>query len=544
MLTFYGKSVTGGIAIGKIFVYEKEVQQIKKMKVTDTNAECSRFRNAQKQAIEQLMDLFLESEKKVGKAQAQIFETHRMILEDEGFVHAIEDLIQSQSVNAEHAVAKTADRYFQMFSAKEDELMKSRAADVRDVSERVLSILTGKERGVKQLEEPAIIVADDLSPSETVQMDRENILAFVTVHGSLSSHTAILAKTMNIPALIGTSIPLDSSMSGKMAALDGDKGILYVEPNEDVLASIYELREAQEEQKILLQTLIGKENKTKDGRKIELYANIGNSKDLDLVIKNDAGGIGLFRSEFLFLQKDHFPTEEEQFIVYKEVLQAMAGKKVVFRTLDIGADKQVPYFDLDQEENPAMGFRAIRICLNRPDIFKTQLRALLRASVYGNAAVMYPMIISLDEIQRIKRIVEEVKAELKNQGIAYADMEQGIMIETPAAAIMSDELAKEVDFFSIGTNDLTQYTLAIDRQNVKLLDYYDPHHPAILRLIQTVTDNAHKAGIWVGICGELAADTSLTGEFLKMGVDELSVSSGKILSVRKVIRETDTELSK
>ncbi|HKM35885.1 MAG TPA: phosphoenolpyruvate--protein phosphotransferase [Lachnospiraceae bacterium] len=540
MLIFHGKSVTNGVAIGKIFVYKKEDQQIKRIKVADTIVECNRFRNAQKYAIEQLRELYENSVKTIGEASAQIFEIHQMMLGDKGFVDAIESMITTQSVNAEYAVGVAADHYDKMFSDMEDEYMKGRAADVKDISERVLSILRGQHTEVDQLKEPSIIVADDLTPSETVQLNKDRILAFVTVRGSLNSHTAILAKTMNIPALIGTPIPLDMSVSGKMAALDGEKGTLYVEPEEDILVSLNKQKAGFDEQRMVLQALKGEKNITKDGRKINLYANISNTKDLALVLQNDAGGIGLFRSEFLYLEKDHYPTEEEQFAVYKTVAETMAGKKVIFRTLDIGADKQVSYFDLDQEENPAMGLRAIRICLTRPDIFKTQLRALLRAGVYGNIAIMYPMIISVEEVHKIKRMVDEVKIELKNQGIAYADVEQGIMIETPAAAIMSDQLAEEVDFFSIGTNDLTQYTLAIDRQNAKLEDFYDPHHPAILRLIQMVTENAHKAGIWVGICGELGADTSLTGEFLKMGVDELSVSPESILPIRKVILETDT----
>ena len=540
MLIFHGKSVTNGVAIGKIFVYKKEDQQIKRIKVADTIVECNRFRNAQKYAIEQLRELYENSVKTIGEASAQIFEIHQMMLGDKGFVDAIESMITTQSVNAEYAVGVAADHYDKMFSDMEDEYMKGRAADVKDISERVLSILRGQHTEVDQLKEPSIIVADDLTPSETVQLNKDRILAFVTVRGSLNSHTAILAKTMNIPALIGTPIPLDMSVSGKMAALDGEKGTLYVEPEEDILVSLNKQKAGFDEQRMVLQALKGEKNITKDGRKINLYANISNTKDLALVLQNDAGGIGLFRSEFLYLEKDHYPTEEEQFAVYKTVAETMAGKKVIFRTLDIGADKQVSYFDLDQEENPAMGLRAIRICLTRPDIFKTQLRALLRAGVYGNIAIMYPMIISVEEVHKIKRMVDEVKIELKNQGIAYADVEQGIMIETPAAAIMSDQLAEEVDFFSIGTNDLTQYTLAIDRQNAKLEDFYDPHHPAILRLIQMVTENAHKAGIWVGICGELGVDTSLTGEFLKMGVDELSVSPESILPIRKVILETDT----
>lgn len=539
MQVFHGKSVTNGVAIGKIFIYKKEEQLVKRNKVSDTIVECNRFREAKKEAIEQLGKLYADSVKTIGETNAQIFEIHQMMLQDEGFVEAIENMIKDQSINAEFAIATTADHYYKMFSDMEDEYMRGRAADVKDISERVLSILGGKHSGLTQLNEPSIIVADDLAPSETVQLDKDRILAFVTVHGSLNSHTAILARTMDIPALIGTPITLDLSMNGKIGVIDGAKGILYVDPDEEILKSLSKQKAEVEEQKKSLLTLKGKENISKDGRKINLFANIGNSKDLALVLENDAGGIGLFRSEFLYLEKENFPTEEEQFTVYKTVAETMGGKKVIFRTLDIGADKQASYFNLDQEENPAMGLRAIRICLTRPDIFKTQLRALFRAGVYGNISIMYPMIISIDEVRKIKAIVTEVKEELKKQGIPFAEVEQGIMIETPAAAIMSDELAKEVDFFSIGTNDLTQYTLAIDRQNVKLEEFYDSHHPAILRLIQMVTDNAHKAGIWVGICGELGSDTSLIKEFLQMGLDELSVSPGSILAVRKAIIDTD-----
>ncbi|MDE6065031.1 MAG: phosphoenolpyruvate--protein phosphotransferase, partial [Lachnospiraceae bacterium] len=442
-------------------------------------------------------------------------------------------------VNAEYAVAATSDNFYKMFSDMEDDYMRERAADVKDISERLLTVLNGKSAGMEKLSEPVIIAADDLAPSETVQLDKDKVLAFVTVHGSLNSHTAILAKTMNIPALIGTPLPLDDTVDGKFAIIDGAKGILYVEPEEEILAQMQERKKAEEEQKELLLTLRGKENITLDGRKIKLYANIGNSKDLAMVLQNDASGIGLFRSEFLYLEKEDYPTEEEQFTVYKTVAETMAGKKVIIRTLDIGADKQADYLKLAHEENPAMGLRAIRICLTRPEVFKTQIRALFRASAYGNIAVMYPMIISVDEVRKIKEIVAGVKKELEEQHIEYGEVEQGIMIETPAAVVMSDELAKEVDFFSIGTNDLTQYTLAIDRQNPELDAFYDSHHPAILRMIQTVVDNAHKAGIWAGICGELGADTSLTKEFLKMGVDELSVSPGRILPIRKIILETD-----
>ena len=539
MLTFQGKSVINGVAIGKLYLYKQGEQQVKREKIEETDGELARCQKAQQEAIRQLQDLYEGSVQSIGEASAAIFEIHQMMLQDDGFVEAIENMIRSQSVNAEYAVAATSDNLYKMFSDMEDDYMRERAADVKDISERVLTILNGKSTGAEMLSEPVIIVADDLAPSETVQLDKDKVLAFVTVHGSLNSHTAILAKTMNIPALIGTPIPLDDTMNGKLAVIDGAKGILYVEPEEAVLAQMQERKKEQEEQRALLLTLRGKENITLDGRKIRLYANIGNSKDLAMVLQNDASGIGLFRSEFLYLEKEDYPTEEEQFAVYKTVAETMAGKKVIIRTLDIGADKQADYFGLAHEENPAMGLRAIRICLTRPEVFKTQLRALFRASAYGNIAIMYPMIISVDEVRRIKEMVAEVKKELEEQAVAYGEVDQGIMIETPAAVMMSRELAEEVDFFSIGTNDLTQYTLAIDRQNPELDSFYDSHHPAILRMIKMVVDNAHKAGIWAGICGELGADTSLTQEFLKMGVDELSVSPGRILPIRKIILETD-----
>lgn len=538
MQSFQGKSVGNGVAIGKIYVYKKGEQQVKRYRVEDVDAEVARFRKAQETSIAQLQDLYEKSVKSIGEASAAIFEIHQMMLQDDGFVEAIENIITTQSVNAEYAVAATADNFYKMFSDMEDDYMRERAADVKDISERLLAVLNGKSAGMDDLKEPVIIAADDLAPSETVQLDKDKVLAFVTVHGSLNSHTAILARTMNIPALIGTPVALDE-VDGKLAVIDGAKGVLYVEPEDALLKTMQERRREEEETKALLLTLRGKENITLDGKKVQLYANIGNSKDLAMVLQNDAGGIGLFRSEFLYLEKDSYPTEEEQFAVYKTVAETMAGKKVIIRTLDIGADKQADYFQLAHEENPAMGLRAIRICLTRPEVFKTQLRAIFRASAYGTIAIMYPMIISVDEVRKIKEIVTEVKKELDGQGIAYGEVEQGIMIETPAAVVMSDELAKEVDFFSIGTNDLTQYTLAIDRQNPELDDFYNSHHPAILRMIQTVVDNAHKAGIWAGICGELGADISLTQTFLKMGVDELSVSPGRILPIRKIILETD-----
>lgn len=541
MLTFQGKSVFGGIAIGRIMVYQKGEQQVKRVKITDKEAEVLRFQCARDKAVDQLKELYEASVQKIGESEAAIFEIHQMMLEDLDYNESVENIIRSQEVNAEYAVAATADNFAQMFAAMEDDYMRGRAADVKDVSERVLGILTGKGNGGIHMEEPAIIVADDLAPSETVQLDKEKVLAFVTIHGSVNSHTAILARTMGIPALVSTGLDVNAleSMDGKQGIVDGFQGSFWVEPEEEVRNRMQVQKEKEEEKKKLLQTLKGKPNVTLDGKEIKLYANIGNLKDLAMVLQNDAGGIGLFRSEFLYLEKEDYPTEEEQFAVYKSVAETMAGRKVIIRTLDIGADKQAEYFHLEHEENPAMGCRAIRICLTRPEIFKTQLRALFRASAYGNIAIMYPMIISVDEVLRIKEIAEQVKAELEEQGISCGQVEQGIMIETPAAVMMSDELAKEVDFFSIGTNDLTQYTLAIDRQNPQLDEFYDAHHPAVLRMIQLVVENAHRAGIWAGICGELGADAELTQTFLKMGVDELSVSPGQILPLRKIIRDTD-----
>lgn len=539
MLTYKGKSVFGGIAIGKIRVYSKGEQQVKRIKVDHAEDEVVRYREATATAIAQLQGLYDKALKEVGEANAAIFEIHQMMLEDDDYCESVENIITTQKVNAEYAVAQTADNFAQMFSSMDDDYMKERAADVKDISERLVTILKGEETSAIDTGEPVIIVADDLAPSETVQLDKDKVLSFVTVRGSVNSHTAILARTMGIPALIGTSLPLDSSVDGKMGVVDGTNGILYIEPDDEILDKMTQLREEEEEKKRLLQTLKGKENITLDGQKILLYANIGNIKDLATVRQNDAGGIGLFRSEFIYLEKEQYPTEEEQFQIYKTVAETMAGKRVIIRTLDIGADKQCDYFEMAKEENPAMGCRAIRICLTRPEVFKTQLRALFRASAYGKIAIMYPMITSVKEVRKIKEIVAQVKEELKQQGIEYGEPEQGIMIETPAAAIISDMLAKEVDFFSIGTNDLTQYTLAIDRQNVALDDFYDPHHPAVLRLISMVVDNAHKAGIWAGICGELGADLELTREFLAMGVDELSVSPGRILPIRKIVLETN-----
>lgn len=541
MKVFKGKSVFSGIAIGKICIYQKGEQQVTRKRIEDTDAELLRYEAAKAAGIEQLRQLYEKALKEVGEANAAIFEVHQMMLEDDDYNESVRNIICSQNVNAEYAVATTGDNFSQMFASMDDDYMKERAADVKDISERLLRILGGNSRAVMDASEPVIIVADDLAPSETVQLEKDKVLSFVTVHGSLNSHTAILARTMAIPALIGTPVSLDASVDGKLGVVDGTEGIFYVDPDEQTLAE-YQKRQAEElEKRKLLQTLKGRDNITLDGKKVMLYANIGNIKDLASVRQNDAGGIGLFRSEFIYLEKDQYPTEEEQFQIYKQVAETMAGKRVIFRTLDIGADKQCAYFNMDPEENPALGYRAIRICLTRPEIFKTQLRALFRASAYGKIAIMYPMITSVAEIHRIKEIVAQVKEELAAQGIDHGDPEQGIMIETPAAAVISDLLAKEVDFFSIGTNDLTQYTLAIDRQNTKLDEFYDPHHPAILRMISMVVENAHKAGIWAGICGELGADQSLTKEFLAMGVDELSVSPGSILPIRKIILETNVE---
>ena len=542
MQVYSGKSVFGGIAIGKISVYRKNEQQLKRVRTEDTKGELARYEAAKAAAIEQLQELYQKALKEVGEANAAIFEIHQMMLDDGDYNESVENIIETQKINAEYAVAVTGDNFAQMFRAMDDDYMRERAADVKDVSERVLSILNGGQKGKVVTDEPVIIVADDLAPSETVQLEKDMVLSFVTVHGSVNSHTAILARTMVIPALIGTEeLPLDDTVDGKLAVVDGLNGKIYVEPDAQTLEEMKKRRQAELEKKELLQLLKGKDNVTLDGKKIMLYANIGNIKDLATVIQNDAGGIGLFRSEFIYLEKDRYPTEEEQFSIYKTAVETMAGKRVIIRTLDIGADKQCEYFKMDKEENPALGYRAIRICLTRPEIFKTQLRALFRASAYGNLAIMYPMITSLWEVKRIKEIVEEVKAELTAEQLEFGNPQQGIMIETPAAVMMSEELAKEVDFFSIGTNDLTQYTLAIDRQNPKLDKFYDAHHPAVLSMIRMTVENAHKAGIWAGICGELGADTSLTKEFLAMGVDELSVSPGSILPIRKIILETDTE---
>ena len=539
MQIYNGKSVFGGIAIGKISIYQKKEQQVKRVKIDDPEQEMARYEKAKAEGIKQLQGLYDKALREVGEANAAIFEVHQMMMEDDGYNESVENIIRSQGVNAEYAVATTGDNYAQMFSAMDDDYMRERAADVRDISERLLTILNGEETGAVDADEPKIIVAEDLAPSETVQLDKDKVLSFVTVKGSLNSHTAILARTMAIPALVNTSVSLESEIDGRLGIVDGANGTFYVDPDEATLAEMKKRQEEDLSRKQLLLTLKGKENVTLDGQKVMLYANIGNIKDLATVIQNDAGGIGLFRSEFIYLEKEDFPTEEEQFQIYRQVAQTMAGKRVIIRTLDIGADKQCDYFHMEHEENPALGCRAIRICLTRPEIFKTQLRALFRASAFGKIAIMYPMITSVQEVREIKGIVEEVKAELTSQGVEFGNPEQGIMIETPAAAIISDDLAKEVDFFSIGTNDLSQYTMAIDRQNPQLDLFFDPHHPAVLRMISLVVENAHKAGIWAGICGELGADQSLTKEFLAMGVDELSVSPGSILPLRKIILETN-----
>lgn len=539
MEQYQGKSVFGGVAIGRIHIFSKGQQQVKRIKVQDTEAEKKRYREAVQTAITELQGLYDKALKEVGEANAAIFEMHQMMLEDEDFTESVENIIDSQSVNAEYAVASTGDNFAQMFASMDDEYMRGRAADVKDISERLVSVLNGASRQQMDADEPVIVMAVDLAPSETVQMDKDKVLSFVTTQGSVNSHTAILARTMSIPALIGVDMPLDAESEGKFAIVDGDNGTVYIDPSEDVLAQMQEKKEQAEEKKQLLQQLKGKETITKDGKKIKLYANIGNSKDLAMVLQNDAEGIGLFRSEFLYLEKEDYPTENEQFMVYKMVAETMAGKQVIIRTLDIGADKQCDYFNMDPEDNPALGYRAIRICLTRPEVFKTQLRALYRASAFGNISIMYPMITSVWEVKQIKKIVEEVKEELRAQNIEFGEVAQGIMIETPAAVMISRELAKEVDFFSIGTNDLTQYTLAIDRQNPKLDDFYDAHHPAVLKMIHMVAQNAHAEGIWAGICGELGADLELTEQFLQMGIDELSVSPGRILPIRKIVRESE-----
>ena len=541
MQCFQGKSVYKGIAMGPVVVLRKNDYQVKRTRIEDAEAEAARVDVALKASQEQLQKLYDKAVKEVGEASAAIFEVHQMMLEDEDYLEAIQSMIRTEQVNAEYAVAVTGDNFAEMFASMDDDYMKARSADIKDISERLVRNLSGQGDVDLSSIEPSVIVADDLSPSETVQMDKDKILAFVTVHGSTNSHTAILARMMNIPALIGVKMNLEELQTGMTAVVDGFGGKVTFEPDEGLKAQT-EARMQEEEEKLkLLQELKGKENITLDGRKINIYANIGSVGDIGYVMENDAGGIGLFRSEFLYLGRNDFPTEEEQFQAYKQAVQMMAGKKVIIRTLDIGADKQVDYFNLGNEDNPAMGYRAIRICLKQPEIFKTQLRALLRAAVYGNLSIMYPMITSTEEVKRIYEIVAEVEEELKAQEIQYKIPEQGIMIETPAAAIISDRLAEMVDFFSIGTNDLTQYTLAIDRQNEKLDEFYNPHHEALLRMIQMVVDNAHKCGKWAGICGELGADVTLTEQFVRMGLDELSVAPSMVLKLRKIVREMKVE---
>ena len=534
-----GKSVYKGVAFGKISVLKKDDYVVKRVKIEDTQAELQRVEEAVEASKQQLQKLYEKALKEVGEASAAIFEVHQMMLEDEDYKESIENIISTQQVNAEYAVASTGDNFSQMFASMDDDYMRARAADIKDISNRLVKNLSGQSADVMDLDEPVIVVADDLSPSETVQMDKEKILAFVTVHGSANSHTAILARMMNIPALIGVDMDLEALHTGTEAAVNGFHGEFFVDPSEEVKERIQRKIEEEKEKQELLQQLRGKENVTKGGRHINLYANIGSVADMGYVLENDAGGIGLFRSEFLYIGRNELPDEEEQFQAYKQAVQNMAGKKVIIRTLDIGADKQADYLNIEKEENPALGYRAIRICLAQPEIFKTQLRALFRASAYGNLSIMYPMITSTEEVAQIQAIVQEVKEELKTDGIPYNDVEEGIMIETPAAVMISDELAKMVDFFSIGTNDLTQYTLAIDRQNEKLDRFYNPHHKAILKMIQMVVDSAHQEGKWAGICGELGADPELTETFVCMGVDELSVAPSMILKLRKIIREME-----
>lgn len=541
MQYFQGKSVYKGIVMGPVAVLKKNDYQVKRARIEDPEAEVKRVKEAVEVSKKQLGRLYDKAVREVGEASAAIFEVHQMMLEDEDYLESMENMIRTELVNAEYAVAATGDNFAEMFAAMDDEYMKARSADVKDISERLVRNLSGEGDNDLSSMEPSIIVADDLSPSETVQMDKEKILAFVTVHGSTNSHTAILARMMNIPALIGVPMDLNGLKTGMTAVVDGFSGQVIFEPEEDVQKETEKRMQEEAEKQKLLEELKGKENVTPDGRKINIYANIGSVGDLGYVMENDAGGIGLFRSEFLYLGRNDFPTEEEQFQAYKQAVQTMAGKKVIIRTLDIGADKQVEYFNLGKEENPALGYRAIRICLKQPEIFKAQLRALFRAAVYGNLSVMYPMITSTEEVEKIYAIVAEVEEELKKQEVQYKIPEQGIMIETPAAVMISDRLAEMVDFFSIGTNDLTQYTLAIDRQNEQLDDFYNPHHEAVLRMIRMVVENAHKCGKWAGICGELGADLTLTEQFVRMGVDELSVAPSMILKLRKIVREMKAE---
>ncbi len=537
MVVREGKSVFKGVAIGRIFVYRKADKAISKESITDTAAEAARFEAAKAKAMAQLKGLYEKALKDVGEEEAMIFDVHQMLLDDLDYNESIRGIIENDKMNAEYAVFMTCEQFKGMFLNMEDDYMRGRAADVEDISHRVISILNGTQISPEAMPEPVIILAEDLAPSETVQFEKDKLLALVTQKGSANSHTAILARTMNIPSLVTTNIEVDQAYDGRMAIVDGFAGLIYIDPDEETMMKLREKKARADEQRALLQEMKGKETVTKDGKHIHLYSNIGSVKDVDAVLENDSEGVGLFRSEFLYLGRDSFPSEEEQFDAYKAVVSRMGGKKVIIRTLDIGADKQADYFELPKEENPALGFRAIRICLNRVEVFKTQLRALFRASSFGTLSIMFPMIISVKEIERIKEIVEEVKKELDKEDIPYGNVELGIMIETPAAAVISDLLAPHVDFFSIGSNDLSQYTLAIDRQNQSLDDFFDPHHEAILRLIQMTIENAHKHGAWCGICGELGADMELTAKFIQMGIDELSVSPGYTLELRKRIRE-------
>lgn len=531
-----GKSVYCGIAIGPCRVFGNKDQMVKRIKIEDAQGEIKRFLQAKEQAKSQLAALYDKALNEVGQAHAMIFDVHQMMLDDLDYVESVTNMITAQKINAEFAVATTGDNFAEMFAAMDDDYMRERAADVKDISNRVIRILQGNDTAGELGDQPVILLADDLAPSETVQLDKSKVLSFVTRRGSTNSHTAILARTMNIPALIG--IDFSEEADGRMAIVDGQSGVFILDPTEEELSYYRKLQEKERDQARLLQELKGKENVTRGGKKIQLYANIGGVGDVAAVMANDAGGIGLFRSEFLYLETQEYPTEEQQFKAYRTVAENMAGKKVIIRTLDIGADKQVDYFGLEHEENPAMGYRAIRICLDRREVFRTQLRAIYRASYYGNIAIMFPMIITVDEVRQAKELCHQVQQELQQEGIPYQQVELGVMIETPAAVMISDLLAKEVDFFSVGTNDLTQYTLAIDRQNPKLDSIYDAHHPAILRMLQMVIDNGHKEGCWIGICGELGADTTLTDTFLQMGIDELSVSPSMILKVREQIRNS------
>lgn len=536
MEKYNGKSVFGGIAVGTIHVFQKGQQTVKRTRIENPEQEIARFKEAIETASKQLAGLYEKALREVGEANAAIFEVHQMMLEDDDYLESVENIVKLQQVNAEYAVAQTSENFQQMFLSMDDEYMQGRAADVKDISERVITVLSNAGGSGKELTDATILIADDLAPSETVQMDKEKILSFVTIHGSANSHTAILARTMGIPALINTPITEWKKLEGKEAVVDGNHGVIYIEPDEETRCTLLALQKEEKEKKELLLALKGKETVTLDGKEIKLYANIGNTSDLAMVLQNDAAGIGLFRSEFIYLGREDYPTEEEQFKIYRTAAETLAGKQVIIRTLDIGADKKCDYFQLDEEENPALGYRAIRICLTRPEVFRTQIRALLRASYYGNIAIMYPMITSVWEVQKIKSFVEEMKQELTQEGIPFGNPVQGVMIETPASVMIAGDLAKEVDFFSIGTNDLTQYTLAIDRQNEKLDQFYDSHHPAVLAMIRMVVEKAHENGIWAGICGELGADQTLTEEFVRMGVDELSVSPGSILSIRNIIR--------